>query len=99
MDIKIEDNIFAYKLFGKRVQFPFFIVRMLYLSINIPSSLLYGSIFSEFPRIAQCTLRLTDFVSKASKLYTRMITQGGNKGSILRQKQKAFRRYPKTFFR
>ena len=67
------------------------------LSSNIPSSAFYGSIFSEFLRIARCTRRLTDFVPKAFQLYTRMIAQGGNKRSILRQINKAFQKYPETF--
>ena len=57
----------------------------------------YGSMFSEFLRIAQCRLRLTDFVPKASQLYAEMITQGGNKASILHQIKKTFQRYPETF--
>ena len=39
LDITAEENIFVYKLFEK---FPFFIVRMSYLSSNISSSILYG---------------------------------------------------------
>ena len=45
---------------------------------------LYSVWFNIFLQTAQCTLRLTDFMSKASQLYTRMITKGGHKGSILR---------------
>ena len=93
----IKDNEFVYKLFDKRDKFPFFIVRMPYLSSNIPSSLFYGSIFSDFLRIVRCTLRLTDFVLKASQVYARVITKGGNKASILRQIKEAFQRYPKPF--
>ena len=70
---------------------------MPYLSSNIPSSIFYGSILSDFLRIARCTLRLTNFVPKTSQLYARMITQCGNKASILRQIKKAFQRYPETF--
>ena len=66
MDITIEDKIFVYKLFDKRGKFPFFIVRIPYLSSNIPSSIFYGSKFLEFLRIALCTLRLKDVVPKAS---------------------------------
>ena len=57
--------MFVYKLFDRRGTFPVFIVCMPYLSTNIPSSVFYGSIFSEFLEIAPCTLRLTDFVPKA----------------------------------
>ena len=43
--------------------------------------------------IVRCTLRLTDFVPKASQLYARMITQGGNKANILRLIKKTFQKY------
>ena len=55
----------------------FLIVLMPYLSWNTP---FYGSTVLG---IAWSTLKLTDFVPKASQLYTRMIKQGGNKASIL----------------
>ena len=45
----------------------------------------------------QCTLRLTDFVLKASQLYNRMVTQGGNKANTLRQIETAFKEYPELF--
>ena len=61
LDIKIEDGLFIYKLFDKRDAFPFFIVRMPHLQSNIPSTIFYGSIFSEFLRIARCTLKLQHF--------------------------------------
>ena len=76
MDVTIEENLFVYKLFDKMDKFLVFIVRMPYLLSNIPSSIFYGSIFSEFLRIARWTLRLTDFVPKASQLYTRVVIQG-----------------------
>ena len=97
MDINIENNIFPYKLFDKRDEFPFFIFRMPYQSSNIPSSIFYSSIFSEFLRITRCTLRQTGFVSKVSQLYARIITQGRNKASTLLQIKNAFQRYPETF--
>ena len=65
----IEDKVFACKLFDKRDKLLFFIVPMLYLLSSIPSSIFYDSIFSEFLRIAPCTLRLTDFVPKAYQLH------------------------------
>ena len=61
---------------------------MPYLSSNISSLIFYRSIFSDFLRIARCTLRLTDFVRKVSQLYPSMITQGGIKASIQRQIEK-----------
>ena len=61
---------------------------MPYLSCNISSSIFYGSMPSEFLRIAWCTLRPTNFVSKVSQLHARMVTQAGNKASILRHIKK-----------
>ena len=52
LDIKIKDSVFVYKFFDKRDKFPFFIVRMSHFSRNIPSTIFYGSIFSELLRIA-----------------------------------------------
>ena len=39
LDIKVEDYIFIYKPFDKRDKFSLFIVRMPYLSSNIPSTI------------------------------------------------------------
>jgi len=97
LDINIEDGMFIYKLFDKRDKFPFFIVRMPHLQSNIPSSIFYGSIFSEFLRIARCTLKFQHFLPRASELYQRMISQGANGTSINRQILKGFQRYPDIF--
>lgn len=82
MGIKIEDDIFVYKLFDKKIKFPFLVVCVCYLSSNIPSSVFYGSILSGFLKIAACTLALTDFMPEASQLYTRMVTQVRIKASL-----------------
>ena len=98
LDLTIENNISTHKLFDKREKFPFFIVHMGYLSSSTPSSIFYGSIFSEFLRIARCAQGLTNFVPKASQLYTRIITQDGNKVSTLRQIKNAFQRHIFSIF-
>ena len=54
-------------------------------------------IFSEFLRIARCTLRLINFVPKPLQLYARKIRKSENKSSIPREIKKAFQRYPETF--
>ena len=54
-----------YKLFDKRDNFPFFIVRMPDLGGNIPSHVFYGSAMSEFLRIARSTLLYSDFLPVA----------------------------------
>ena len=67
LDIKIENGIFVYKLFDKREKFLFFIVHMPHFQRNIPSTILYGSISSDFLRIARSTLKQEHFLSRASE--------------------------------
>ena len=97
IDISVVDGKFVYKLFDKRDKFPFFIVRMPHLSSNIPSSIFYGSSFSEILRIARCSSLVDDFISRTSILLKRMINQGGNTKLLLKQINKACERYPETF--
>ena len=83
-DIKIEDSVVLYNIFDKRdILFSFLIVRMPHFSSNIPSTTFYGSVFSEFLRIATCTLKINDFIPRASDLFLRMIAQGGNRATQL----------------
>ena len=55
---------------------------MPHLLSHIPSSIFYGSIFLEFPRIATYTLSLPDFVPYAFKLYLRKVAKGGERNKI-----------------
>jgi len=93
LDITIQDGLFIYKLYDKRDNFPFYIVRMPCLSSNLPSNIFYASIMSEFLRIARATLKLEDFITKASSLYKRMVNQGGDDKMVLRQLAKAYNRH------
>ena len=97
IDITIVDGLFIYKLFDKRDDFPFSIVRMPDLTGNIPDHVFYGSIMSEFLRIARCTLKLSDFIPRAQILLKRMLTQGGSEMMLLRQIRKAMSRHPEPF--
>ena len=97
LDIQIVDDIFIYKLFDKRDGFPFSIVRMPDLSGNLPSFIFYGSIMSEFLRIARCTKLISDFLPRAKSLVDRMVSQGGNKPLVLKQIKKAVSRHPQPF--
>ena len=84
-------------LFINVFDFPFAIVRMPDLASNIPLHVFYGTIMSEFLRIARCTLLFSDFFRKASALCKRMIQQGGCKSMMLRQIRKAMSRHPEPF--
>ena len=67
------------------------------MSSNIPSSVFYGSILSEFLRIARCTLLFKDFSPKAVELFQRMIKQGGDKKLVVNQIKKAYHRHQEAF--
>ncbi len=97
LDITIENSQFVYKLYDKRDTFPFSIIRMPHLDSNIPSQIFYGSILSEFLRIARCTLRIEDFLIRAKELYSRMTNQGGNRHCICKQIRKASVRHHEAF--
>ena len=97
LDIQIVEDLFIYKLFDKRDEFPFSIVRMPDLSGNIPSFIFYGSIMSEFLRIARCTRLISDFLPRAQVLVERMVSQGGNKSLVLKQIKKVVSRHPESF--
>ena len=97
LDITIHANIFVYKLFDKRDNFPFFIVRMPDLSGNIPEHVFYGSISSEFLRIARATLLYDDFLSKGRNLFSRMLKQGATGTKVLKHLDKLFDRHADAF--
>ena len=97
LDISVKEGVFVYKLFDKRDNFPFFIVRMPDLSGNIPDHVFYGSIMSEFLRIARATLLYPDFLVKAKELFNRMLNQHGQKHMLLLQLRKAFTNHTEVF--
>ena len=67
LDIKLED-IIVYKFFEKKCKFPFFILRILICWAIFHHQ--YSIIYSEFLWIT-FWLTLTDFVPKASQLYSK----------------------------
>ena len=76
LDINIVNNKFDLKLFDKRDAFPFEIVRMPYLSNNMPSNIFYSTLSSELLRIARCTTGKENFLKSSKSLITRMRNQG-----------------------
>ena len=97
LDIRVEENQFVYKLYDKKDAFPFSIVRMPYLSSNIPKKIFYSALVGEFLRIARATLYLSDFEPKAIDLVKRMINQGGDQKCVERYLLKIIRRHPDSF--
>ena len=64
---------------------------------NIPSFIFYGSVLSEFLRVARCTLNYSDFLPKIKALFKRMINQGASQTKLFHQVKKAFNKYPSAF--
>ena len=81
LDMKTDDSVFVYKLFDKRDNFSFFIVRMSHLSSNIPCTFFGGSILSERLQIARHTRKINYFIPRASDLFSRMIAKDGNRAT------------------
>ena len=97
LDIRLVNNQFVYKLYDKRDAFPFFIVRMPHMCSNIPSKIFYSALMGEFLRIARSTLKIEDFIPKASDLILRLLRQGGNEHTMKKQLLKITRRHPESF--
>ena len=97
LDISITNGNFIHKLYDKRDNFPFFIVRMPDLSSNLPENIFYSAIGSEFLRIARSTLLYSDFKNKAGDLTARMKNQGASPVKIIKCIQKVVARHPNAF--
>ena len=96
LEIEVVDRRFLFKLYDKRDSFNFFIVRMPYLDSNIPPFIFYGSIFSEFLRIARCSSNVNSFTYNSHKLFNRMISQGGQEKQVLGLLGKLQTRHPEV---
>ena len=99
LDITINEGIFVYKLFDKRDDFPFSIVRMPHIDSNIPEFIFYSALVGELLRIARSTLLLEDFKGKAKELCQRMHKQGANLNITYRHIEKVISRHPEDFSR
>jgi len=101
LDITIVEKKFVLKLYDKRDDFGFPIVRMPFLSNNMPSAIFYSSFSSEFLRITRCTTGKEDFLNSSTILNTRMFDQGAELSRTRTTLVKLYRRHPssfKTFF-
>ena len=92
LDISIVDGKFVLKLYDKRDAFPFSIVRMPFLSSNIPSRIFYAALGGELLRIARCTTDETTFLNNSIKLIDRMYLQGAE---ISRTRNTIYKTYNK----
>ena len=57
----------------------------------------YGSVWTEFLRIARCTLIFEDFIPKAVELFQRTLTLGGDCNLVVKQIKNAYQHHPQAF--
>ena len=95
--ITIEDQKFTTKLYDKRDDFPFAIVRMPYVDSNIPSKIFYSSFGAEILRYARNTNEVKIFLDSCHILIARMLKQGGRVEKLLNVLNKMFGRHFDTF--
>ena len=97
LDITVRNGIFVYKLYDKRDNFPFSIVRMPHKDSNIPSTIFYSALIGEFLRIGRSTLLFEDFIPKSKELISRMIIQGADMYRVKLALKKIMLRHQETF--
>ena len=75
--IHIENGELRTKLFHKRYNFGFDVVRMLFYCSNVPSKMLYGSIGAKFLKISRATSKTEDLSRTCKQFLSRMLIQNG----------------------
>ena len=96
IDIKIVNKNFPRSICKKREPFSFSIVKMPYLSNNMPSKTFHASHWAEILWIARPINDLEKFKSLCAKTMSRMMKQGGSKSRIKQCLQ--FRSFSPTCF-
>ena len=97
INISIENGKFCTKLFDKRDNFGFDIVRMPFVSSNMPGKMFYGSIGAEFLRIARATSKIEDLSFTCKQLLTRMSSQGSRRNKTKSVLTKMIQRHWDSF--
>lgn len=95
--IYIENEKFHTKLFDKRDNFGFDIVRMSFQCSNIPSKMFYGSIGAEFLRISRATSKIEDLTYSCKQLLNRMSKQNGQINKMQSSLLKMIQRHHEVF--
>ena len=100
--IYIGNGEFHTRLFDKRDNFGFDIVKMPFYCSNVPSKMFYGSIGAEFLRISRATSKIED-LTRNYQLLSRMLKQNGQMRRIkfslikmIQQHQEVLSKYNKS---
>ena len=92
LDLTLVDGHLDVKLFDKRDSFPFAIVRLPFLSSNIPTTRFYSSIGAEILRIGRVSSSFENFLLSASILLDRARKQGANVDKLSKTLKKTYGR-------
>ena len=94
LDLQItkENGQLNTKLFDKRDDFPFSIVRLPFRSSNIPTNMFYASISAEILRIGRVSSSLDNFVSSSKTLIERVRRQGASNDRLRKSLKKTYGR-------
>ena len=93
----IENEEFHTKLFDKRDNFGFSIVKIPFYCPNVPSKLFYGSTRAELLRIFRATSKTRDLSCTCNQLLSRMLKQNGQMKKIKYSLIKTIQRHREVF--
>ena len=84
LNLKNRNGHVEVKLYDKRDNFPFSIVRLPFSTSNIPSAIFYNSVGAEILRIGRVSSNLENFTIAGKELLKRALNQGGKKAKLER---------------
>ena len=83
LEIEVSNGKFSTKLYDKRKDFPFNVIRMPNLRSNVPNK--YGIFVGELYRIAKSSSKLKDFISEVKCLLKQLLKQNFSKLLLIRK--------------
>ena len=89
----MDNGELQYQLYDKRDDFSFSIVRLPFLSSNIPSSMFYSSVSAEVLRIGRVSSSFSNFKLAVDPLITRVKRQGANVNRLVKSLKKMYGRH------
>ena len=91
--VSIGGDLYDYRLFDKRDDFSFDIVRFPYSSSNIPTKMFYSTIVPEILRICRSSAEYISFLASCDPFLKRMTRQGAIKAKVRMAFNKLLRRH------
>ena len=93
LELKKVNHRIDIKLFDKRDAFPFSIVRLPYVSSNMPTNMFYFSISAEVLRIGRICSNFDNFISSVEPVIVRALKQGAHVKGLEKSLKKVYGRH------